>query len=230
MYKQLPLAISSDSSATFESFYTSLTNRISVLALKQYIEQVDEPLFYLSGRSGCGITHLMNAVQNANKTFTIQYLPLKELIQYPPEDIMDGIERLDLVCVDDIEIATGNAAWEENLFHLFNRLRDQGKRLLVGSHTSPRNLSFDLADLTSRLQWGLSFKIELLNDDEKQLAMQFCADNLGIQLPDEVARYLLQRAGRETEQLFTMVRQLDQASLAEQRRLTIPFVKKILGL
>lgn len=230
MYKQLPLAISPDRNATFENFYTTPSNQMAVAVLSDLLSNRDEHFFYLWGEAKSGVTHLLEAVQNKAAMLTIQYLPLKELIGYSPADVIEGIDQLDMVCIDDLELIIEHRPWQEALFHLFNRLRDQRKYLLIGSHFSPRHLNLPLADLQSRLQWGTVFNIHPLSESEKRQAMQFRAQRLGMQLPDEVANYLLQRVERSTGQLFELLKRLDHASLAEQRRLTIPFVKKILGL
>lgn len=230
MLKQLPLAISPDRNATFENFYVADANHVAVTALQQYPLQDDELFFYLWGESGSGITHLLEAVQNAADTLSIQYLPLAELVTYSPEEIIEGMEQLDLICIDDIDVISGNPQWEEAIFHLFNRCRNSQSRLLIGSHQSPRNLPLNLADLQSRLQWGTVFHIQSLNDNYKQQAIQFRAQRLGMELSDDVANYLLQRVGRSSTELFDLIKRLDHASLSEQRKLTIPFVKKILSL
>ncbi len=234
MQKQLPLAISVDVDATFDNFYCSDANRLTVTALQQFavqaIDQSTDHYFYLWGSEACGITHLLDAVQNQAASLSVQYIPLKELFEYSPEDILEGLEQLDLICIDDLQIIAGDKQWEEALFHLFNRLRDNHKQLVIGSHLPPRQLPLTLPDLQSRLQWGLVFQLQALNANEKQQAIQFRAEKMGMQLSDEVASYLLQRTQRSTACLFSLLKQLDHASLAEQRKLTIPFVKKITAL
>ena len=87
-----------------------------------------------------------------------------------------------------------------------------------------------LEDLRSRLQWGVTYQVQLLNDEEKQEALQRRARARGMELNDEVAYYILQRLPRDMNELFNQLQRLDHASLAEQRKLTIPFVKKILNI
>jgi len=173
---------------------------------------------------------LLNAIQNNLSTLTMQYLPLKDLSIYPPAMVLDGIDQLQLICIDDIESIVGNSAWEEALFHLFNQLRDQGKRLVIGSHKAPRELSLNLKDLYSRLQWGTVLRINLLDESDKQAAIKVRATQLGLELPDDVANFLLKRVKRSSGDLFTIISMLDRASLVNQRKLTIPFVKQALSL
>jgi DnaA family protein len=69
-----------------------------------------------------------------------------------------------------------------------------------------------------------------LSDEDKQQALQMRARARGLELGDEVAQYIIQRLPRDTNELFWQLQRLDHASLAEQRKLTIPFVKKVLAI
>jgi DnaA family protein len=240
VYKQLPLAISPDINATFDNYYISESNQAVITALQQFVMPAGscEPFIYLCGSQGSGVTHLLEATQNYSQSqsqskpqpLSIQYLPLEELKNYPPADILEGMEQLDMVCIDDLQVICGHEQWEQQLFHLFNRLRDTGKQLLVGSHLSPRQLPLQLADLQSRLQWGAVFQLQPLQDQEKAQLLILRAHKLGLELPQEVANYLLQRMGRSSSELIALLKHLDLASLSEQRKLTIPFVKTVLDM
>lgn len=252
MYKQIPLAISPDSGLTYDNFYQIDLVKPIVSELKKFISIAgagSDQVLYLWGPHCSGITHLLNAAQNENalvssslasstlasstltsSTLTsMQYLPLRDLITYPPQDILEGLEQLDLVCIDDVECLEASPEWEEGVFHLYNRLRDAGKKILIGGHRSPAQLSLTLPDLKSRLQWGITLYLNELSDTDKASAMQFYAEKLGMQLSDDVATFLLQRADRSPHALFHLIKQLDHRSLAEQRKLTIPFVKTVLS-
>ncbi|MGH1440236.1 MAG: DnaA regulatory inactivator Hda [Cellvibrionaceae bacterium] len=232
MYKQIPLAISPDTALTFDNFYQTPLVKPIISELKKFISTKEvcssDQVLYLWGAHDSGITHLLNASQNENASLAMQYLPLKELVHYSPQDILEGLELLDLVCIDDIDCLETSPEWEQGLFHLYNRLRDAGKRILIGGHKPPAQLSLSLPDLQSRLQWGVTLHLNELSDDDKPSAIQFCADKLGMQLSDEVAHFLLQRMERSPQTLFDFIKQLDHHSLAEQRKLTIPFVKIVL--
>jgi DnaA family protein len=160
----------------------------------------------------------------------MQYLPLKDLSNYPPASILEGIDEQQLICIDDIEAIEGQADWQEAIFHLFNRLRDQDKYLVIAGHKSPKELSINLKDLHSRLQWGLVLHLNSLKDSDKQAAIQMRATTLGLELPDDVANFLLKRVTRSSSHLFAVISTLDKASLIDQRKLTIPFVKQTLSL
>ncbi len=232
--QQLSLGVSLNDDATFENFFapTGTANAQVLSALQAQIEETNEPFIFLWGAPGCGLTHLLQGAchyaQTLEKSF--QYFPLRELAGYAPEELFNGLETLDLVVLDALDEVVNRPDWELALFNLFNRLRDAGKLLLVAAVHGPQELPVNLPDLKSRLQWGGVFHVHTLDDEQKQAALQFRARARGLELNDEVAAFIIQRLPRDMNELFWQLNRLDHASLAEQRKLTIPFVKKILGL
>ncbi|HWV09432.1 MAG TPA: DnaA regulatory inactivator Hda, partial [Pseudomonas sp.] len=189
-----------------------------------------ESLIYLLGAEGVGCSHLLQAAfllfeQRGEQAV---YLPLRELSQYGPE-LLDNLEQCELVCLDGLDGVVGNAEWEEALFHLFNRLRDSGRRLLLAASHSPRELAVNLPDLKSRLTLALVFQLHELSDEDKLRALQLRASRRGLHMSDEVGRFILTRGERSMSALFELLERLDQASLQAQRKLTIPFLKETLG-
>lgn len=232
--QQLSLGVSLKDDATFENFHAPAGsgNEQVVRVLREQVAGQGEHFLYLWGASGVGLTHLLQAsCHNAeSRRLTVQYLPLRELTGFAPEALLEGLGELDMVCLDGLEAVAGSPAWERALFNLYNGLRDAGRLLLVSATQSPRELTIQLPDLRSRLQWGVTLKVQALDDADKQQALMRRARERGLELNDEVASYIVQRVPRDMNQLFCYLHRLDHASLAEQRKLTIPFVKKTLGL
>lgn len=226
---QLPLGVSLRDDATFDSFLPG-ANATLLETLTHQLDEGGEPFVYLWGATGTGRTHLLQAACHAASSRDLRalYLPLEELGHFPPL-MLEEVERLDLIAIDDVDAVVGRKRWEEGLFHAFNRLRDAGKHLIMASALSPRQLPVKLPDLASRLTWGVTFHLQGLDDTERLQALQLRARVRGMQLPDEVARYILHRGPRGLGELCEALAVLDQASLTAQRKLTIPFVKQALG-
>jgi DnaA family protein len=232
---QIPLPISLEGSTVFDNFFITENNRALIAALKDFGSSPSskppyDNFIYLWGEVGSGVSYLLSAIQNNLPALTMQYLPLKDLSIYPPAMILDGVDQSQLICIDDIEAIVGQSDWEEALFHLFNQLRDQDKYLVIASHTAPRELSLNLKDLHSRLQWGSVLHLSSLDENDRLAAIQMRARQLGLELPDDVANFLLKRVRRSSSDLFAMISMLNKASLIDQRKLTIPFVKQTLSL
>ncbi len=226
---QLALHVGLHDTATLDNFYAA-GNAMAVAQVQHMAAGTGESCLYLWGASGTGCTHLLQAAcQRAEQLQqTACYLPLTELLAKGTE-VFDGVDALDLVCIDNLGVIAGDAIWEEALFHLYNRLRDQGKGLLLAADRPPRQLDIDLPDLASRLNWGMVMQLHPLDDDARVAALRLRARGRGIELTDEVLQYLQHRGPRQTGALFALLDTLDQASLSAKRRVTIPFIKETLG-
>ncbi len=231
--QQIPLPVSLSDEATFGNYYApeDAGNTLVINTLKEMLQDDGERSVFIWGAQGCGLTHLLQAACHSAEIdgYSVQYLPLDELSEFPPEALFDGLEAIDLICLDGIEHVLGKESWEKALFHLFNRLRDADKCLLMAASQGPHELPVQLPDLRSRLSWGLVYQIQSLDDEQKLAALQMRAKRMGLELAADVAQFILHRAPRGTAQLFEALRNLDHASLKEQRRLTIPFVKQALN-
>ena len=184
-------------------------------------------MVFLHGGSGSGKSHLLQACCHLAGEGSV-YLPLAELATYSPEEVLAGVETLSLVALDDIDAVLGQEAWELALFGLYNRAREWGCRLLIAARGAPRTLDVRLADLRSRLSWGGVYQLPLATDAEKCAILIFRAERRGLELSDDVAIYIVNRSQRDLAQLLELLDRLDRASLAQQRPLSIPFVKQTL--
>ncbi len=231
--QQLSLGVTLNDDATFDNFHAPLgsPNAQALALVRAQAEGRGEQVVFLWGASGVGLTHLLQAGCRSAQDwgFSFQYLPLEELVEVEPQHLLEGLEALDYVCIDNLDAIVGRADWEEALFHLFNQLREQGRRLLLAANKGPHQLPIELADLSSRLQWGVTWHLQPLDDADKQQALRQRARARGLELSDEVAHYIMQRVSRDMDELLRSLQRLDQASLAERRKLTIPFVKKVLS-
>ncbi len=225
---QLPLEVQLRDDATLDNFLAVPAVQPLIAALAQQMTPAGEAMIFLYGPPGAGKSHLLQASCHAAGAGAL-YLPLAELRHYTADEVLQGMEALDLVCLDDVHAVLGDASWELALFNLYNRAREQNCRLLVAGNAAPRALTVDLPDLRSRLSWGIVYQLAQADDEVKAAILQFRASRRGLLLSAEVASYIVNRAPRAMEQLLVLLDTLDKTSLAEQRALSIPFVKRTLG-
>lgn len=226
---QLSLSIGLRDDATFANFFPG-DNVYLLDALRALIQGHGESFQFIYGSHDSGKSHLLQALCHQADAAGLRsvYLPLEELALLSP-DLLEGLEALDVICIDDLNIVAGRAKWEAALFHCFNRLRDAGKVMVVAADAAPSKLGVRLPDLSSRLAWGVTSALHKLDDEQKIAAFKLRANERGLELSDDVARYILHRSPRTLRELFDMLAMLDHASLMAQRKLTIPFVKEALG-
>jgi len=224
---QIPLPLMPRRDGRFEDFVAG-PNEALVEALKQVPGEQGSHVF-LFGAEGSGKTHLLNALchemrEQQGRAF---YLALKRL----PKDAiasLQGLETLDLVCVDDLHVIVGDEAWEEALFHCFNRIREANGRLVVSSCVRLSAMNIDLPDLASRLAWGLRLPLLPLEDEDKLAVIDLHCSALGTRLPEDVQHYLLKRHDRSLSALIKTVENLHQAALTNKRRITVPLAREVL--
>ena len=228
LFEQQPLALQLRDDATFDNYYAA-DNAILVAQLRRQLEG-DERYIYIHGANGSGRSHLLQAACHRADQLAMAsvYLPLQALQDYSAQELFDGLERVSLVCLDDIHCVAGKPQWEQPLFNVFNRLAEHRVCLLVAGDCAVRELNIQLADLASRLSWASVYHIKALTDAQRIGALQFRAEKRGLQMNDEVAQFIYHRCRRDTETLLDVLGHLDNASLKQQRRLTIPFVKSIM--
>lgn len=227
----LPLWLANEQQETFASFRTG-DNNLLLGVLQQLLTPQGSGYLYFWSTTVAGKSHLLHAActELALRGEPVGYVPLTNRTCLLPE-VLEGMEQLSLVCIDNIELIAGDTAWELALFNLFNRIRSQtGYRLLIGASHPPRQLSLQLPDLASRLDWGQIYKLQPLADNDKLRALQLRAHLRGFSLPDDVGQFLLKRLNRDMRALCDALDTLDRASIAAQRKVTVPFVKTILKI
>lgn len=227
---QLTLSISLRDDATFANYY-SLDNIALTEQLQAMAQGQGEQSMLIWGPPATGKSHLLQAIchEAENAGLSSCYLPLSDHAFLSP-DICEDLEHMDIICIDDLGAVAGQTAWEVAIFHLFNRVRDMGHKIVFSAHKNVSELGMVLPDLRSRLSWGLNYHIHALTEEEKLAAVKLRARNRGMIVPIDVMQFMFNHYSRDMSRLFSALDTLDRASLSEHRKITIPFVKRILSL
>ena len=231
--KQMVLAMGLADEPTLDNFVTGVGNRLALAAVRAQTTTQGEWYLYLYGAAGTGCSHLLKAaaseVNRLNRNQAV-YIDLSQAVHQPPAEVLDQLDEKHLICLDHLQAVSGNAEWQEALFHFYNRCRDgNGAKLLVAGNATPQRLGIELADLESRLSWGIVIQLHQLDDDEKLQALKLRAVERGLQISDEIGQFIIARAPRYIPELLAILDQLDRASLTEKRKITVPFVKVVMN-
>jgi DnaA family protein len=225
--RQIPLGVRLPDRAVFASFLPA-RNAQPVEHLRQLADAEPGGLTWLCGPAGAGKTHLLQATcAAAGARLRAGYVPLREVARLGV-GVLDGLPQLKCLCLDDIDQVAGQAEWEHALFGLLREIEDGGGRLVLSAQTPPALLDWALADLGSRCAAGAVFQLRVLDELEQRAALQLRARLRGCELPDDTARWLQRRVPRDMGSLYQLLDTLDEAALAAQRRLTIPFIREVL--
>ena len=224
--RQIPLDVSLSEYMTFETFYLG-PNKSVVDSLWDEKNQ----LIWLAGLEGFGKTHLLHAFINSHEheNKKVLYLPMSESQDFTP-DILDNLAQYDLVAIDDIENIIGDMTWEEQLLKFYEDSYSTRNKILITAHDTPKGLNFLLPDLSSRFNLALIERLRPMNEDEMIKAILIHSKARGFDLPEDSAKYLINRVPRDVSVLIDMIKLLDYESLSMQRKLTIPFIKTVLDI
>lgn len=224
-HPQLTLSLDTAPSASFASFHIDENNAMVRDGVRAFVKgSLKEEQVVIWGKSGTGKSHLLSAACGAftSQGYRIAYLPGEIANQ---AGALDALEQCQLVCIDDLQRL--DRAAETDLFHLINRCRESGTRLIFAADRSPVELGLNLADLQTRLNWGLVYQLHCLGEQGLYTAFKREVEQRSLEASDEVIAYVLRRFPRRMNILKKVIDILDSASLSEQRKITIPFVKTV---
>ena len=184
---------------------------------------------YLHGAHATGKTHLLLATCAEAEAAAARavYFTLQGLRGHVRAAV-EGLERAELVAVDDVDAVAGSRDDEVALFDLHNRLHDAGRGVLYAADAAPDALPLVLPDLRSRLAQCARWALPVLDDAGRAELLRQRAAARGLDLDDAALEWLLRRCSRDLGSLTAIFERLDRASLAAQRRLTVPFLRQVL--
>jgi DnaA family protein len=226
--QQLPLGVRLADRAVFASFLPARNGEAVTHAERVATAQV-AGVTWICGPASAGKTHLLQAVcAQASESRRCGYFPLAQLAELGV-GVLEGLPQLQCVCLDDLEAVAGRLEWEKALFGLLRELEESGGALVMAARPPPALIGWALPDLGSRCAAAAVLQLRALDEEEQQQALQLRARLRGFELPEETCRWLQRRFPRDMRRLYELLDTLDEAALAAQRRLTVPFIREVLA-
>ncbi|WP_140910075.1 DnaA regulatory inactivator Hda [Cognatiluteimonas lumbrici] len=225
--RQLPLALRYPPDQRLETYVDAPAG---VLGQLRALAAGSGEGLYLAGPAGAGKTHLALATCAASEAGgrRAAYLPLKSA-RGRLRDALEALDEATLVALDGLEAIAGARDDEVALFDFHNRARAAGTGLLYVAQAAPDALPLSLPDLRSRLAQCARVLLSPPDEARRRAVLGERARRRGLVLEPAALDWLLRRAGRDLAGLTALLDRLDQASLAAQRRLTVPFLRQVLG-
>lgn len=226
--RQLPLALRFPPDQRMETYVAAPPGAIAQLRALATLPGSD--WCYLAGATGAGKTHLaLGACAEAEASGGhAAYLPLRSAVGRVG-DALEALEGAALVALDDVDAIAGNRDDEVALFDFHNRMRAAGAALLYTATAAPDALPLAVPDLRSRLAQCARIALPMLDDAGRREVLRTRAQRRGLAVDDAALDWLLRRVGRDLGGLARLFDRLDRAALAAQRRLTVPFLREVLG-
>jgi len=228
MSAQLPLTLRWPAHQRFEAFDVG-DNGVAVDLLRRAASESEQASLYLSGPTGSGRTHLLIATCAAANAAgrSAQYLPLASL-HANADAAIRAFGGSTLLAIDDVDAIAGEGAAEHALFDLYNRCRAEDATLLFVAKAPPAQTGIALPDLVSRLGACTQIVLKPLAEEQRRELVRARAAARGIELDETVLDWLFAREKRDLGSLLGVLDRVDAASLAAQRRVTVPFLRKLL--
>ncbi len=228
---------------SFDQFVVGESNRFAHAACRQVSEPGSKsynPLF-LYGGVGLGKTHLMHAMghqlRTANHSARVLYVSSEQFMNSFIESISQGkqiefrdyFRNVDLLMIDDVQFFAGKERTQTEFFHTFNALYDAGKKIVISSDRSPKELTTLEDRLRNRFSWGLVVDV-LPPDLETRIAILKRKAGLeGLELPADVNLYIAERVASNIRELEGVMIRLKAYSQLHGEPVSLPLAKRVLG-
>ena len=227
----------------FSTFVVGKPNQLAHAAAQRVAEQVDvsfNPLF-LYGGVGLGKTHLMHAIaweiharQPHRKVLYISaekfmYRFIRALRYKDMMSFKEQFRSVDVLMVDDVQFISGKDSTQEEFFHTFNALVEDGKQVVLSADKSPTDLAGMEERLRSRMGWGMVADIHPADYELRLGILQTRREQAGIDVSDKVLSFLATRITsniREIEGAFNRI--VAHATLVG-REITIETSREVLA-
>ncbi|MBQ3012799.1 MAG: chromosomal replication initiator protein DnaA [Clostridia bacterium] len=224
---------------TFDNFIVGSSNKFAhaaCIAVADKPAQDYNPLF-IYGPSGLGKTHLLYAVTNEIKTknpfaniiyikgedFTNQMI--ESLAKKSMSKFRDKYRTCDVLLIDDIQFIAGKESTQEEFFHTFNALYEEGKQIILTSDRPPKDIKTLEDRLKTRFEWGLIADIQPPDLELRIAIFKNKISQAGITISDEIITYLAENLRSHIRQIEGAVKKLVAIKFLSGSEITMDIAK-----
>ena len=221
IYNQIPIDFEFLKKKTFDNFIIGNNEKLfHELANVSNSNQI----ILIYGQKSSGKTHICSALLNQSNSYNLFINTEVNL------DAINLSDSYDLLVIDDLDQLISTPIFEEKLFTILNNQILNKKPTVITSSRDISECSITLKDLSSRLLSDKIFTINELSDSEKIEMMISLSLQRGLVIPEKSLSYIINNCNRDLFFLCAFIRNLDDVSLSAKKRITIPFIKKVIDL
>ncbi|MBN1796393.1 MAG: chromosomal replication initiator protein DnaA [Sedimentisphaerales bacterium] len=228
---------------TFDNFVVGPSNRLaqaSCVAVSQSPGDTYNPLF-IYGNSGLGKTHLLHAVchgaREKHNNAVIEFLSCEEFVNRFIRAIEQGnssgfqnqFRSVDVLVIDDVQFLSDREQSQEEFFHTFNALYNNGKQIILSADNCPSDIPALEERLISRFSWGLVTRIDPPSHDTRVAILKKKAHIRGIEISDDIAEYIARKVRANIRELEGALTSLQALALTKQEDISLELAKAALG-
>ena len=224
---------------TFENFIVGNSNKFAhaaCIAVAAHPAENYNPLF-IYGPSGLGKTHLLSAVVNEiqkNKPSTrVIYIKGDEFTNQMIEalgkqempEFRDKYRYCDVLLIDDIQFIAGKTSTQEEFFHTFNTLYEDGKQIILTSDRPPKDIQTLEDRLKTRFEWGLLADIQPPDIELRVAIIRKKAEQVTLEIPDEVLNFIAENLCSNIRQIEGVIKKLKAMSFLQNKPVSMEMAK-----
>ena len=228
---------------TFETFVVGNNNRFAhaaALAVGNEPGKSYNPLF-LYGGVGLGKTHLMHAIGNRilenNQKSNVLYVTSEKFTNQLINSIKDNktemfrniYRNIDVLLIDDIQFIAGKDRVQEEFFHTFNTLREDGKQIIISSDKPPRDIQFLEDRLKSRFEWGLLADISCPDYETRLAILRKKAQDENIIIDDSILADIANKIDSNIRELEGVLNKIVARASLTHSPITIELAENIIN-
>ena len=207
---------------TFDTFVVGASNKFAHAAAQAVAANPGKaynPLF-IYGNSGLGKTHLLNAICHEIKRndpsmkivltdgeeFTNEFI--EALNHRTTTEFQNKYRKVDVLLMDDVQFIASKERTQEEFFHTFNALTQDGKQIVLSSDRPPKDMPQLEDRMRTRFEWGLLADVQPPDLETRMLIVKRKADALNFDISDDVVEYIAQKLKNNIRQLESAVKKM----------------------
>ena len=234
-YEANPASPQGNYEFTFENFIKGPSNQFAFAAAQAVAANPSgayNPLF-IYGPSGLGKTHLLYAITNQlkrkNEHVRVIYIKgenftnhmIESLTRQAMKEFRDIYRSCDVLLIDDIQFIAGKTSTQEEFFHTFNALYEDGKQIILTSDRPPREIKTLEDRLKTRFEWGLIADIQPPDLELRTAIIKKKADQVNLTLPDDVLSFLAENLRSNIRQIEGAIKKLGAMSFLSGQQINM---------
>ena len=228
---------------TFDNFIVGNSNKFAHAACWAVADRpaIDYNPLFIYGPSGLGKTHLLYAITNElkkkNPNANVIYIKGEDFTNQLIESLAKGAMRefrekyrsCDMLLIDDIQFIAGKVSTQEEFFHTFNALFEDGKQIILTSDRPPKDIKTLEDRLKTRFEWGLIADIQPPDMELRVAIIKKKAEQVNIVLPDDVLTFLAENLRSNIRQIEGAIKKLGALSFLSGREISMELAKGCLS-
>ncbi len=227
-------------SFTFSSFVVGSSNQFAYTIAKSVSEKpgvVYNPVF-IYGPTGLGKTHLIHAIGNnaSEKGKVIIYATIEQFMNdftynlrnQSMDRFREKYRSCDILLIDDVQFLSNKIQTQEEFFHTFNELHNNGKQIILTSDKPPKMIAGLEERLKSRFEWGIKADITLPELETKIAIIKKKCEIDGIYLNNDIVNYIATNMGDNIREIESAIINLNAYASLMGQKITFDFAKNVM--